>query len=146
MPTEPPFSKPTVNLPVMLVAEVQDSLLVVVHDLKRLDGLLTHAMENLLDRFTKVSENLASPALSDLKDLQGVRVALHSAVTELQFQDMASQLIVHTSKVLQGCAYRLAADAMGSEDGEAVPFVEEVPDRPNPVTQDEMQAGSIELF
>ncbi len=146
MPTEPPFSTPTVKLPVMLVAEVQDSLLVVVHDLKRLDGLLAHAMENLMERFTKVSENLASPTLSDLQDLQGVRTALHSAVTELQFQDMASQLIVHTSKVLQGCAYRLAADAMGQEDGEAVPFVEEVPDRPNPVTQDEMEAGSIELF
>ena len=34
----------------------------------------------------------------------------------------------------------------GSEDGEAVPFVEEVPERPNPVTQDEMDAGSVELF
>jgi hypothetical protein len=35
---------------------------------------------------------------------------------------------------------------MGLEDGEAVPFVEEVPERPNPVTQDAMDAGSIELF
>lgn len=130
----------------MLVAEVQDSLLVVVHDLNRLDGLLAHAMENLMQRFTTASENLAAPALCTLKELEGVRAALHAAVTELQFQDMASQLIVHTSSVLQGCAYRLAADAMGSEDGEAVPFVEDVPDRPNPVTQDEMQAGSIELF
>jgi hypothetical protein len=130
----------------MLVAEVQDSLLVVVHDLNRLDGLLAHAMENLMRRFTAASEDLSAPALSTLKELEGVRTALHAAVTELQFQDMASQLIVHTSRVLQGCAYRLAADAMGLEDGEAVPFVEEVPDRPNPVTQDEMQAGSIELF
>lgn len=146
MPSEPAFSAPTVQLPVMLVAEVQDSLLVVVHDLNRLDALLAHAMENLMRRFTVASQNLADPALSDLDELRGVRSALHSAVTELQFQDMASQLIGHTSKVLQGCAYRLAADAMGSEDGEAVPFVEEVPERPNPVTQDEMEAGSIELF
>jgi len=146
MPSEPAFSAPTVQLPVMLVAEVQDSLLVVVHDLNRLDALLAHAMENLMRRFTVASENLADPALSDLDELRDVRSALHSAVTELQFQDMASQLIGHTSKVLQGCAYRLAADAMGSEDGEAVPFVEEVPERPNPVTQDEMEAGSIELF
>ena len=146
MPPESTFSPPTVKLPVMLVAEVQDSLLVVVHDLKRLDGLLANAMENLMSRFTAVSENLSSPVLSDVEDLRQVRLILRSAVTELQFQDMASQLIGHTSKVLQGCAYRLAADAMGAEDGEAVPFVEEVPDRPNPVTQDEMQAGSIELF
>jgi len=140
------FSAPTVQLPVMLVAEVQDSLLIVVHDLVRLDGLLAHTMENLMVRFTSVSSDLAHPSLVDLKELDDVRVALHAAVTELQFQDMASQLIGHTSKILQGCAYRLASDAMGIEDGEAVPFVEEVPERPNPVTQDEMQAGSIELF
>ncbi len=139
-------SIPMVELPVMLVAEVQDSLLVVVHDLNRLDSLLAHTMENLMQRFTSVSANLSSPSLETFKELENVRSALHSAVTELQFQDMASQLIVHTSKILQGCAYRLASEAMGSEDGEAVPFVEEVPERPNPVTQDEMQAGSIELF
>jgi hypothetical protein len=130
----------------MLVAEVQDSLLVVVHDLSRLDGLLAHTMENLMLRFTSASANLSDPALATFKELESVRSALHAAVTELQFQDMASQLIVHTSKILQGCAYRLASEAMGFEDGEAVPFVEEVPERPNPVTQDEMQAGSIELF
>jgi len=130
----------------MLVAEVQDSLLVVVHDLSRLDGLLAHAMENLMQRFTAASADLSDPTLSAMKELENVRSRLRAAVTELQFQDMASQLIVHTSKILQGCAYRLASDAMGSEDGEAVPFVEEVPDRPNPVTQDEMQAGSVELF
>lgn len=137
---------PAVQLPVMLVAEVQDSLLVVVHDLARLDGLLAHTMENLMERFTSATANLADPALAASKELDGVRNALHAAVTELQFQDMASQLITHTSKVLQGCAYRLASESMGQEDGEAVPFVEEVPERPNPVTQDEMDAGSIELF
>ena len=135
-----------VQLPVMLVAELQDSLLVVVHDLSRLDNLLAHTMENLMERFTSASANLADPALAESEALEGVRSSLRAAVTELQFQDMASQLIVHTSKILKGCAYRLAAESMGMEDGEAVPFVEEVPERPNPVTQDEMDAGSIELF
>lgn len=130
----------------MLVAELQDSLLVVVHDLNRLDGLLAHTMERLMERFTSASANLAHPVLAASTELDAVRSALHAAVTELQFQDMASQLIVHTSKILQGCAYRLASESMGLEDGEAVPFVEEVPERPNPVTQDEMDAGSIELF
>jgi hypothetical protein len=137
---------PSVQMPVMLVAEVQDSLLVVVHDLTRLDGLLAHAMENLMERFTSASAILADPSLVHTEDIDNVRSTLRAAVTELQFQDMASQLIAHTSKILQGCAYRLAAESMGSEDGEAVPFVEEVPERPNPVTQDEMDAGSIELF
>jgi hypothetical protein len=137
---------PAVQLPVMLVAEVQDSLLVVVHDLARLDGLLAHTMENLMERFTSASANLADPALVDSQAIKGARDSLRAAVTELQFQDLASQLIVHTSKILQGCAYRLASESMGHEDGEAVPFVDEVPERPNPVTQDEMDAGSIELF
>jgi hypothetical protein len=145
-PTMTTGSMPAVQLPVMLVAEVQDSLLVVVHDLSRLDGLLAHTMENLMERFTSASANLADPSLMDSKELDVVRSTLRAAVTDLQFQDMASQLIIHTSKILQGCAYRLASEAMGSEDGEAVPFVEEVPERPNPVTQDEMDAGSIELF
>jgi hypothetical protein len=135
-----------VQLPVMLVAELQDSLLVVVHDLSRLDSLLAHTMENLMERFTRANAHLSSPALAASPQLDEVRDSLRSAVTELQFQDMASQLIVHTSKILQGCAYRLASESMGSEDGEAVPFVEDVPERPNPVTQDEMDAGSIELF
>ncbi len=139
-------AEPGVQLPVMLVAEVQDSLLVVVHDLTRLDGLLAHTMENLMERFTTASASLANPALTDTKELDDVRSSLRAAVTELQFQDMASQLINHTSKILQGCAYRLASESMGLEDGEALPFVEEVPERPNPVTQDEMDAGSIELF
>lgn len=139
-------SAPSVQMPLMLVAEVQDSLLVVVHDLNRLDGLLAHTMENLMERFTAASANLANPDLITSTELDGVRNTLRAAVTELQFQDMASQLIAHTSKILQGCAYRLASESMGMEDGEAVPFVEEVPERPNPVTQDEMDAGSIELF
>lgn len=141
------IEKPAVQLPVMLVAEVQDSLLVVTHDLARLDGLLAHTMENLMERFTRAIDGLEKLPQSDTAVLlQEVRNALGSAVTELQFQDMASQLITHTSKVLQGCAYRLASESMGQEDGEAVPFVGDVPERPNPVTQDEMDAGSIELF
>ncbi|MCA3239615.1 MAG: hypothetical protein ACK5RC_13335 [Curvibacter sp.] len=145
-PNQLPAEQPAVQLPVMLVAEVQDSLLVVVHDLARLDGLLAHTMENLMQRFTRAIAGLEDPSQAGPAALAEVRNVLISAVTELQFQDMASQLIVHTSKVLQGCAYRLASESMGREDGEAVPFVEEVPERPNPVTQDEMDAGSIELF
>lgn len=145
-PNTLPADPPAVQLPVMLVAEVQDSLLVVVHDLARLDGLLAHTMENLMERFTTALDSLGDSSPAGPAALEEARNALRAAVTELQFQDMASQLIVHTSKVLQGCAYRLASESMGQEDGEAVPFVEEVPERPNPVTQDEMDAGSIELF
>ncbi|MEY4265650.1 MAG: hypothetical protein RIS90_185 [Pseudomonadota bacterium] len=141
-----PPSEPSVAVPLLLVADLQDSLLTVVHDLKRLDGLLAHALDNLMDRFTSATTHLDSPDLVRTDDLDAARSAVRAAVIELQFQDIASQLIAHASKTLQGCAYRLAAESMGSEDGEAVPFVEDAPNRPNPVTQDEMDAGSVELF
>ncbi len=127
--SSPPY-EPAVQLPVTLVAELQDSLLVVVHDLARLDGLLSHAMENLMERFTQASADLALAAPKDAVTLESARSGIGLAVMELQFQDMASQLIGHTSKILQGCAYRLAAESMGAEEGEAMPFVEAVPDRP----------------
>ena len=138
---------PEVRLPVMVAAELQDSLLVVMHDLHRLEGLLNHATDNLLERFGEANESLTDSVVGDSQELAAARTALRSAVTELQFQDMASQLIWHTTKVLQGCAFRLASEAMGHEEGEdAAPFAEMAPDRPNPVTQSEMDAGSVDLF
>jgi hypothetical protein len=67
-------------------------------------------------------------------------------VTALQFQDMASQLIAHTHRRLRHCADQLAREVMGDDDEDGCAVVEEAPPRPNPVTQDEMDAGSIELF
>src|SRR6218665_2828185 len=138
MPSTPTTSGgPAVQVPVMVAAELQDSLLVVMHDLHRLEGLLSHSPHNLPQPFS-----VANPP-----ELVAARAALRSAVTELQFQDMASQLIWHTTKVLQGCAFRLASEAMGHEEGEdAAPFAEMAPDRPNPGTQSEMDAGSVDLF
>lgn len=138
---------PGVQVSVVVAAELQDSLLVVMHDLHRLEGLLSHATDNLLERFGEANDTLTEAVVGDSQELAAVRTALRAAVTELQFQDMASQLIWHTTKVLQGCAFRLAAEAMGQEEGEeAAPFAEMAPDRPNPVTQSEMEAGSIDLF
>ena len=142
-----PSGGPGVLVPVMVAAELQDSLLVVMHDLHRLEGLLNHATDNLLERFDEANAALSDAVVKDAPELVAARAALRKAVTELQFQDMASQLIWHTTKVLQGCAFRLASEAMGHEEGEeAAPFAEMAPDRPNPVTQSEMDAGSVDLF
>lgn len=147
MQKDPSPSEPSVLVPVMAVAEVQDSLLVVMHDLGRLEGLLSHTMENLMLRFDIAHQQLSAPGLQNMAELDDMRETLRAAVTELQFQDMASQLIVHTTKLLQGCAARLALETMGNEEGEEPAPFETVPaDRPNPVTQSEMEAGSIELF
>lgn len=138
---------PGVQVSVMAAAELQDSLLVVMRDLHRLEGLLSHATDNLLDRFGEANGLLSDAVVADSEPLQAARVALRSAVTELQFHDMATQLIWHTTKVIQACAFRLASETMGEEEGEeSADFGDVAPARPNPVTQSEMDAGSIDLF
>ena len=136
--------EPSVEMGVAVVADLQDSLLVAMNDLKRLEGLLDHATGNLLDRFNSAIQVLDS--VPDDTRLDPVRLALQLAVTELQFHDMASQLLVHTGKVLKGCAYQLAEQAMEPEEDEIGVVVTHMPQNPNPVTQSEMDAGSIELF
>lgn len=137
---------PSVSLPVNMVADVQDSLLMALTDLQRLVGLLDHATGNLLDRFGNAERALGHLAGRENDDLQVIRTQLHQAVTELQFHDMATQLINHTSQILQGCAWRLADESMELEGDEQPLALDPMPERPSPVTQSEMDSGSIELF
>ena len=154
MPAEnppPPPETPRVALPTLVVAELQDSLLVAMHDLHRLEGLLTHAAECLLQRFSSASESLGDARMADSEPLLQARAALREAICELQFQDLASQLIVHTTRVLEGCAWRLASEGMGLDDGDEAaaapePLQARFAERPNPVTQSVVDAGSVELF
>lgn len=83
-----------------------------------------------------------------LTDRERAEAVMLRIVTALQFQDMANQLIEHACNRLRSSADRIARDIMREdEDGLEEPaFVEEPPMRPNPVTQDEMDAGSVELF
>jgi hypothetical protein len=145
--TAPP-STPSVELSLGLVADVQDALMMAMTDLKRLEGLLDHATGNLLERFGSANHALAQVTENgnDSEALRLIRHDLHQAVTELQFHDMATQLIGHTGQVLQGCAWRLADSAMPPEEDELPLELDLIPERPSPVTQSEMEAGSIELF
>jgi len=136
-------------MPLMEAADLQDSLLSAANDLERLQTLLSDACATLLAGFCSASEQLrqlrpsaggnAPPAVTlALNNLDGAAVAL-------QFQDMAQQLIAHTQRRLRHCTDRLAIDAFSSEDdGDAV--LEAAPLRPNPVVQDQMDAGAIDLF
>lgn len=137
---------PSVALPVNLVADLQDALLMAMTDLQRLEGLLDHATSNLLERFGSANQALSDLSAERAEELGPIRRDLHQAVTELQFHDMATQLIVHTGKVLQSCAWRLADQAMEPEDGELPLELDPMPERPSPVTQSEMDAGSVDLF
>lgn len=139
-------------LPLMVAADLQDNLMTASHDLERLQRLLHDASEALLGHFYGASGQLnhllhamAQHPELNTRELHDAMQHMAGAITAMQFQDMASQLIQHTNTRLRSCADRLAAETMGDdEDGEAV--VERAPPRPNPVTQDEMDAGSIELF
>ena len=137
---------PSVSLPVNLVADLQDSLLMAMTDLQRLEGLLDHATGNLLERFGSANQALGQLGVDRADELVPIQHTLHQAVTELQFHDMATQLIVHTGKVLQSCAWRLADQAMEPDEGEVPLNLDPMPERPSPVTQSEMDAGSIDLF
>ena len=136
------------GLPLAAAADLQDHLLIASHDLERLQTLLSDACNALMASFYGATDSLQSLKAGGTADpalTQQAIAALGGAVTALQFQDMASQLIAHTSRRLRNCCDRLAAEAMG-DDGDGAAVVEEAPLRPNPVTQDEMDAGSIELF
>lgn len=97
-------------------------------DLERLDALLIDAAAKLLESFGAIAE------------LSGGREEfarpLGQAATALQFQDLASQLIAHTSGRLAACARATSANTR------ATPA-----DKPcQPVRQRDLEEGSIDLF
>ncbi|UXH79771.1 hypothetical protein [Roseateles amylovorans] len=137
-------------MPLLAAAEMQDHLMTVNNDLERLQRLLDDACEALSTHFFGASslvDQLKARAASeqDTDALQQLMLHLAGAITALQFQDMSTQLIAHTSQRLRNCSDQLARDTFG-EDEDGLTVVETAPLRPNPVTQDEMDAGSVELF
>ena len=148
-----PAASAAASLPLQIAADLQDNLMTAANDLERLQTLLSDACEALMKGFHGAIAELdklpltgpAPTATAGSPPLSGVMQSLGMAITALQFQDMASQLIAHTSQRLRNCADRLANETMG-DDEEGAAIVEAAPMRPNPVTQDEMDAGSVELF
>lgn len=136
-------------LGLLLTADLQDNLLTVSNDLDRLQSLLATACDTLANSFIGASAQIEE-LRADVPEqaVQRVTQQLGLAVTALQFQDMAAQLIAHTHLRLRHCSDRLAADVAGAFDDEddGCAIVTPLPLRPNPVTQDEMDAGSVDLF
>ncbi len=56
-----------------------------------------------------------------------------------------SQVLDRIHRRLRNCVDQLALQSFADDDDAAAAF-EPPPLRPNPVTQDEMDAGSVELF
>ena len=140
---------PASTLSLLAAADLQDHLMVARNDLERLQRLLDDASTALVGHFAGATRHLdavhhAGPD-ADLAAQRDLRDTLGSAITALQFQDLATQLIAHTSQRLRSCVDRLGRDVFAGDDDDPG-LLEDAPLRPNPVTQDEMDAGSVELF
>jgi hypothetical protein len=149
-----PAGAPEAAIAAAAAADLQDHLMVASHDLERLQRLLDDAAQALMQHFYGADHHIrsvmggdAAPALPPhgAQAMASVMEHLGSAVIALQFQDMATQLSAHTNSRLRNCVDRLARDAFPLDEDEPA-VVEAAPLRPNPVTQDEMDAGSVELF
>jgi hypothetical protein len=137
-------------VPAPAALELQDQLLCASTELDRLQRLLADAAQTLLQRFGQTDAPLRALAASASGD---AATAAHEALQQLaratqalQFQDMASQLLAYTQQRITHCADRLAAIALDDGDDTDAGVVQPAPDRPNPVVQDEMDSGLIELF
>ena len=125
-------------------AALQLDLLSASSDLDRLQGLLADACETLIQRFRGVADDIdgllkaTDPPPPQPERLHDAMAQLGGALTALQFQDMASQLIHHAHARLHRCALQLGSQAAHPQTTAAA--------RPNPVAQSEMDAGSVELF
>jgi len=140
----------TSAMTLLAAADLQDHLMVASNDLERLQRLLDDASTALIGHFAGATRHLnavheAGPA-ADPTAMRDLRATLGSAITALQFQDLATQLIAHTSQRLRSCVDRLGRDVFAGDDDDEPGLLEAAPLRPNPVTQDEMDAGSVELF
>jgi hypothetical protein len=151
--TDPSTASDSGRTALLAAVTLQDNLMVASNDLDRLQRLLDDASVSLLGHFTGAAAQIEAALHEPAGALPGgeagamlvLRQTLGSAITALQFQDMASQLISHTTRRLRHCADQLARETM-DDDEDGVAAVTEAPLRPNPVTQDEMDAGSVELF
>jgi hypothetical protein len=137
------------DVSLLAAAALQDHLMTASNDLERLQRLLDDACGDLIDGFHSAASQLGAVIDQGGQELppalQETLQTLYRTVTALQFQDMATQLIVHTHRRLRRCVDQIARDSMG-EDPEGDAVVDDSPLNPNPVTQDEMDAGSVELF
>jgi len=139
-------------MPLLAAADLQDHLMLASNDMDRLQGLLGDACNSLMVHFYGATGELkallhraAQHPEIEAPELHRAMQHMAGAITAMQFQDMASQLVDHTTRRLRNCADRIARDTMG-DDEDGIAMVAEAPLRPNPVTQDEMDAGSVELF
>jgi hypothetical protein len=111
----------------------------IANDLARLTALIAEAGDKLLNSFNEVA-TIAPRVSAQAQDRVALNSAIGSAVTALQFQDMATQLTQHARRRLTQLENALSTLAAEAHDPLAAPT------RMQPVRQTGMGAGSIDLF
>jgi predicted nucleic acid-binding Zn-ribbon protein len=107
-------------------------------DLERLKKLVNDAAGRLLGSFNEFA-SLEQQTSRNREERQRIEMAIGSAVTALQFQDMATQLTGHAQRrlvALENCLRTLYGESSAGA----------ILDHPTPVRQAEMSAGSVDLF
>jgi len=107
-------------------------------DLERLKNIVNDAAGRLLGSFHEFAR-LEQKTSRNLEERQRIDSAIGSAVTALQFQDMATQLTHHAQRrlaALEICLRALYGPSSGAEPLE----------RSQTPPQAEMSSGSVELF
>ena len=141
-PIAPTPAQGTAAAPPPVATDLHRQLTTARHDLDRLQALLADACADLLRHFTAATSHLqtevADTPPAAARQLAGVGQHLAGALTALQFQDLASQLIHHTSNRLRDCAEQVTG-AVASPARERRAHT-------NPVAQAAMVDGSVELF
>lgn len=130
-----------VTVPLSLVADLQDELMTAGTELDRLQRLLIDAVTQLSAHFSNAVNSQVD--LTPSQEREALLTDMRRAMTALQFEDMASQLITHSRRRLSSVAECLGNLALsGDEEGSEVEWVV----RPCPVAQRVVDAGSVELF
>ncbi len=118
-----------------LAVDIQRQLESAIAELGRLSSLIGNAGDELMTRFGRIA--LASGHLESVVIKQEVSRALIA----LQFQDMALQLVEHTTSRVRAVADSIG-DATHANDASRTGL----PERAAPVAQHLVDAGSDELF
>jgi chemotaxis regulatin CheY-phosphate phosphatase CheZ len=139
----PESSSMAAGLDLSMVA-LQDELLIATTDLGRLRDLLDHAVTHLINQFAIASAETQLLQAEAPATATRIAAALTSAQIALQFQDLSTQLVTHVMARMNSVSDALAIRALPDEDNNHVTpqFVE----RSCPVSQREMDAGTVELF
>ncbi|THT98991.1 hypothetical protein E9531_12950 [Lampropedia puyangensis] len=126
---------------------IQDALQATHQDLHQLDVMLNHHCEGLIAAFEGTISALNHAAATDQGcadgHIQEAKQLLSQAVLNMQFQDIASQMLSHCQSRLQACT-----DLMEQPQPHGLQTHEAsvLPPAHGPVTQASMDAGSIDLF